>query len=67
MNYLLSPFVGLIRKTPILEVAQNQLDEAQHLLLRHQASAEYHTRMVEYCVDTIERLRGFKTVAPITG
>ena len=53
MNKIPNPF----RKPTLQEVVQRQLDEAELILLDHEAAASYHTKVAEACRDTIKRLQ----------
>ena len=39
--------------------AAKEVEMAKKELLRHQAAADYHARMSEYCIASIRRLSGF--------
>ena len=58
---LFAPLRNFFRKPSVHEVVRRQINETHHLLLSHQASAEYHAKMVEYCEGTIDRLNSFTT------
>lgn len=55
--------VSLFQRPPAHQVAQRQLKELEHSMLSHQASAEYHAKMVEYCQEGMTRLAMFRQVS----
>lgn len=49
----------LFRKPTAAALAAQDLEATKKELLRHQAAADYHARMSEYCIASIRRLGVF--------
>jgi hypothetical protein len=52
-------FDHFFKKPSIKAVALNDLETAQHSLLKEQAAAEYHAKMTEYYQGVVLRLTAF--------
>ena len=49
----------IFAKPSATAIAQNELEEAQRNLLRHQAQSEYHANMVKFYEQNIKRLSAY--------
>lgn len=49
----------LFKAPTAAEVAYREIEQSKQALLKHQAAADYHARMSEYCLASIRRLTGF--------
>jgi hypothetical protein len=51
----------VFRSPTAMSLAHRDIETAKRELLRHQAAADYHARMSEYCLAAIRRLNSFIT------
>ena len=56
MFQFLQPF---FKKPTIRHVALNDLEAAEHFLLKERAAAEYHAKMTEYYEGVVARLSSY--------
>lgn len=59
MSAFFSRITRVFRSPTAMSLAHREIESAKRELLRHQAAADYHARMSEYCIAAIRRLNSF--------